>query len=134
MLIRTEFNVIHWEFNIPTDLLRAPFSNSILRYSLLRVGNAGQVVGIRFRWTLRLRTDKEQLMSYIAEDDYYFSNLQNITRVDIEVILKASHSNYSDEFNRRKVPPQALDFTKIYYPLTIDPEAMYWEIQSAQIP
>lgn len=123
MIILREFKVIHWEYNLPTDFSFSPIPESMLRSTILKNHDTNQTRGLKLRWILRLSTEKEQLMSYIAEDDYFFDFPQRVTLIDMRTIINASHYDYSEEFNKRK-SPQALDFTKIYYPLSIDPEAI----------
>ena|ERR1700694_5362895 len=104
MVLRKPLRVIHWVHNKPKDATQHYSEESSLHSFPLKQNQTKELMGVMFRWTLRIKTKNEVVLSYIGEQDFLFNGYYPISEEELWKIIDDSHSHYRKEFDSRKRP------------------------------
>jgi hypothetical protein len=95
-------HVIHWEHNYPNDFTLNASAEPILTVNPLVHVTTKAKMGLQFRWTLRIASKKEHILSFIAEQDFFFDDILNVAEPVLWNCVRTSHAYYREEFDKRK--------------------------------
>jgi hypothetical protein len=97
-------HIIHWEHKYPTDYTSTASAEPNLTVIPIQHIKTKAKMGLRFRWTLRIVSKKEHILSFIAEQDFIFADAIDRKEDDIWDYVRASHLYYREEFEKRREP------------------------------
>jgi hypothetical protein len=117
-----KIRVIHWLYNAPTNISLGVIPTLDSHIDLLRAEDDKKIIGLRFRLVLRIASKKEQILSYITEQDFLFENFTQINKQDIINIDEFSLRDCSNEFDKLKQPTGITANLSSFLHIRINPE------------
>lgn len=90
-----KIKVIHFELN-PEKLTEDSSIDTDLKGATFKRTDTYQIAGFTLRWRQRMSPD---VLSFIAEDDYFLSGLENLSLNDFRQVVGVSQRKFIEEFD-----------------------------------
>jgi hypothetical protein len=96
-------DLIHWDYNdLNIDWKQVNHEVKFM-YFILREDATNKKSGLKFRWTLRLFSDKEDILSCIVEDVFKIKeiDIQTLTLAEFKTIINKSFSQFKETLEKK---------------------------------